>query len=456
MKLNIKTIVAAGGLLAAGSFAAMAQNTYSGYFLDNYIYRSEMNPSFGNESNYVGFPALSNINFGMEGNLHLKNVLFNVNGKTCLFTNPNVSVSDVMSGIHDKNRLGANIKLNILNGGFKAFGGYNSVAVNVRANVNAQIPGSLFSLLKEGVANKTYDISNFRANGEAYGEIAFNHSRDIKAVPGLRVGGTLKFLLGYGQIDARFNEASLTLGEDSWNIRSNALIRASVKGLQYKTDYNEDAGRRYVSGAEIDGTGLNGFGLAFDLGANYKWRDFRFSAAILDLGFISWSNTAVASTNGTREVQTSKYEFDVDGSDDTDAWDDLKNNLTALYQLDDLGNQGGRTSALAATLNFGVEYTFPLYRPLTFGLVNTTRIQGAYTWTDFRVSANVRPVKILSASANLGMGTYGVGFGWLLNLNLNKGFSFFVGMDHTLGKLAKQGVPLNSNAKVNLGINFPF
>ena len=29
-------------------------------------------------------------------------------------------------------------------------------------------------------------------------------------------------------------------------------------------------------------------------------------------------------------------------------------------------------------------------------------------------------------------------------------------MDNTLGKLARQGIPLNSNASVNLGINFPF
>ena len=36
------------------------------------------------------------------------------------------------------------------------------------------------------------------------------------------------------------------------------------------------------------------------------------------------------------------------------------------------------------------------------------------------------------------------------------GFSFFLGMDHTLGKLAKQGVPLNSNGSVNLGLSVLF
>lgn len=454
MKISKKHIFAAAALSVSG--VAMAQSTYSGYFLDNYLYRSEMNPAFGNESNFVGFPGLSNLNVGMQGNLHVKNVLFNVNGKTCLFTNPGVSVNEVMDGIHDRNHLGAEVKVNVLNAGFKAFGGYNNVSVNVRGDVNTVIPGTLFSLLKEGVGNQTYDISDFRARATAFGEIALNHSRDIHAVPGLRVGGTVKFLLGYGRVDARLDRADLELGTDSWNIRTDALIEASVKGLTYETDYDDDAKRYYVNGAELSGTGLNGFGLGFDLGAEYEWNDFRFSAAVLDLGFISWSNTSTASTQGIREVQTSRYEFDVDDDSDETEWDRLKNDLSALYQLDDLGNTGGRTTALAATLNFGVEYNFPLYRRLSFGLVNSTRLQGDFTYTDFRLSANVRPIDCLSASANLAMGTYGVGFGWLLNLNTRKGFSFFLGMDRTLGKLAKQGVPLNSNAKVNLGMNFPF
>lgn len=454
MKLIHKAILAAGTLFAV--ISASAQTTYSGYFLDNYLYRSEMNPAFGNESGYVGFPALNNINIGMEGNLHLTNVLYNVNGKTSLFTNPNISAAEVMSGIHDSNRIGANIKLNIINVGFKAFGGYNTIAINARANAAVRVPGSLFSLLKEGVANNTYSINNLGATATAYGEIALNHSHDIKAVPGLRIGGTLKVLLGYGRIDARMKDAYLTLGENDWHITSDALIESSVKGLTYKTEYNEDAKREYVNGAEIDGTGLNGFGLGIDLGVEYQWNDFRFSAAVLDLGFISWNETATASTEGIREVTTSKYQFSAVGDDDNDEWDDFKNDLTALYQMKDLGQTGGRSTMLAATLNFGVEYTFPLYRHLTFGLLNSTRLQGDYTWTNFRLSANVRPVKCLSASANVSAGTFGVGFGWLFNLNLNKGFSLFAGMDHPVGKLAKQGVPLNSNASFNFGINFPF
>lgn len=123
--------------------------------------------------------------------------------------------------------------------------------------------------------------------------------------------------------------------------------------------------------------------------------------------------------------------------------------------MSDNGNIGSHKRGLAATLNVGVGYTLPMYRNLKFGLLNSTRINGKYTWTETRLSANIRPVKCLSADANIVLGSYGFGFGWLLNLH-TPGFNLFLGMDRTLGNVTKQFVPLNSNASVNFGINFPF
>ncbi len=106
-------------------------------------------------------------------------------------------------------------------------------------------------------------------------------------------------------------------------------------------------------------------------------------------------------------------------------------------------------------MNIGAEYTLPVYRGLKFGLLNTTRFAGKFTWTDFRLSANVAPCKAFSAGINAVAATYGIGFGWLLSVHTT-GFNMFLGMNRTLGHTAKQGVPLNSNAAVNFGINFPF
>lgn len=465
----MKTIFRNIGVCAALTACAapvIAQNSYSGYFLDNYSYRFEMNPAMGNDRNFVSFPVLGNFNAAFRGTLHLTDVFYNRDGKTVLFTNPAVSVSEAMSGFEDKNRIGTDFKIGVLSAGFKAFGGYNTIAINANIGVNASLPKSFFSLAKEGISNKSYDIENLRAAGLGYAELSLGHSRDIKLVPGLRVGANLKFLVGMANISADFRNARLTLEEDNWIAQTSADIYANVGGFQYEMDYTDpEKGmprREYVSGANLDGdgnVGPNGFGMAVDLGATYEWNDFTFSLGVLDLGGISFCNTQHASTNGTRTVETDAFHFNA--NDDapnsfSKEWDRLKDDIDKLYQLDNMGNIGNRGVMIPTTVNVGVDYALPYYRKLHFGLLNSTRINGAYTWTQFRLSANIAPVSVFSADVNVAYGTYGFGFGWMLNVHTT-GFNLFLGMDQTVGKLSKGiGLPLNSNASFNLGINFPF
>lgn len=456
MKRNIIKYIAAI-VFVATSFASLAQNTNSAYFTDGYLYRHQMNPAFGNEQNFVGFPALGNIDFSLGGNLHLTDVLYSLNGKTTTFLNPGISASEVMGNLSDKNRLNVDFKLNVLNFGFKAFGGYNTFGINLRTNVGTIVPKALFSLAKEGVANNTYDFSDLNVHADAYVELALGHSRQINDQ--WRVGGTFKFLVGGANLDFEADHTHLELGEDNWSAVTNATIQANLKGLYYEHDFNETTGNEYVDGFDVDGPGVGGFGVALDLGAVYTLNeDWEFSASLLDLGFISWSNNMVASTNGDRSFELDKYTFNVDDeapNNFEDEFDKMGDDLSALYELTDNGDMGSRTKMLAATLNLAAEYTLPVYRNLTFGLLNSTRFQGKYTWTEFRLSANIAPVKIFSAGINLAAGTYGCSFGWLLNFH-STGFNLFLGMDNTFFNLAKQGVPLNSNASVNFGINFPF
>ncbi|MCM1483905.1 MAG: DUF5723 family protein [Muribaculaceae bacterium] len=455
MKLSIRNI----SILALSAMApvtAMAQNTRSGYFLEDYTYRFQMNPAMDNSRNFFAMPALGNVNVSMNGTLNVSDVIYNVNGRTTTFLNPGVSAQEVMKNIGDKNRIGADVKLTLLAAGFKAWGGYNTIAVNARVSTEAHLPGSFFSLLKEGVENKSYDISDLRAFGTGYAELSLGHSRQINKK--WRVGASMKLLVGGGYVDAILDQAQLTLGENDWTIKSDGKINANVKGFTYKTKVNENTHHRYVNGAKVDGAGVNGFGIAFDFGATYKAaRDWTVSASLLDLGFIGWSNNMLATTNGLKTFNTDGYTFNADDDQPNSfgkEWDKIKDDLSALYELDDMGDTGGKARMLGATFNIGAQYTLPAYRKLTFGLLNTTRIQGEYSWTDFRLSANVAPVKCFEAGVNMSAGTYGVGFGWLMNFH-TKGFNFFLGMDRTLGKVTKQFVPLSSNGSVNIGMNFP-
>lgn len=66
MKRIGKYILAAS--LAAVGCNAMAQGPNSGYFVEDYKFRHNMNPAFDNEQNYISLPALGNINVRTQGN----------------------------------------------------------------------------------------------------------------------------------------------------------------------------------------------------------------------------------------------------------------------------------------------------------------------------------------------------------------------------------------------------
>ena len=438
---------------------ASAQDLISGRYNDGYLYRHDLNPAVGNERNYIAIPVLGNINIKTNSNLRVDNILYNRNGRTVLFLHPDVDTGEFLDKVKDKQRITQNLRLQLIGLGFKAWGGYNTLEINARENVAVNVPGSLLRMAKAGVENKTYDISELNAHADAYAELALGHSRNINDK--WRVGAKIKFLFGVANIDANVNKGMLELRNDKFVGVTDATVQTSIKEVTYKTEEKtrgvegQQTVHKYVSGIDKTKWGLNGFGMAFDFGAEYKINDnWKVSMSLLDLGWIGWKNNFVASTNGEHSVETDKYVFNL--KDDTEhSFDNEKERLaegiSQLYELKDMGDTGSRSRSLGATWTWGGEYKAHFYDKLTFGFLNTTRIQGKYSWTDFRFSANVAPAKAISATANIAFTTFGTSFGWLINIH-----NFFIGMDHTLGKLAKQGVPLSGRSSINIGANVTF
>lgn len=452
---KIYSKIAALALMLAPA-GAIAQNLESGFFTDGYLYRHEMNPAIENSRNYVAMPFLGNINVGMSGNIGIRDVLFNRNERTVLYTNPQVDAAEFMNGIGNRNRINSDFKIQLLGAGFKAWGGYNTIGINIRGNASTIIPKSIFDITKNGLKNQTYDISDLNAHAHSYAEIALGHSRKINEK--WRVGAKFKFLLGAGNVDANVKKGTITLGENGYVANVDAELKGNIAGLSYKTKVSEhNPGRMIMNGMDVSGYKISGLGAAFDFGAEYKINDdWKVMASLTDLGFIRWKNNQLAATQGT--VNTDDYIFNVDKDAEhsfSNEWEKLGDQLATLYELEDKGDQGKRTTMLGATMNIGGEYIAPFYRKLTFGLLNTTRINGRYSWTNFRLSANVAPAKCFSAGVNFAVGTFGTSLGWIMSVH-PKGFNLFLGMDHTIGKLAKQGIPLSSNTEFNMGINFPF
>ena len=452
--------------MAVGCSTA-AQTINSAYFTEDYKFRHMLNPAFGNEQNYVSIPALGNISVNTHGNFGYRDVIMSnpmypslSDKKMTTFLNPYISAEDALSGFSTgNNRITGDVSLTILSAGFKAFGGYNTIEINSRTTTGVSLPYELFEFAKN-TGNHSYDIGDINAHAQSFAEIAFGHSRQINDK--LRLGAKLKVLVGLGRADVKMRnmKADLT-AEDKWTITGEATADVSMKGFSYVSEekkYNIEGSGTYerVNNVDLDGVGVGGFGMAIDLGGVYEINeDWTVSASVLDLGFISWTNDMLAENRSKSFVFNGFHDVSVtsDRGEEIDTKvDRYGDQLADFANLTDMGDKGGRSTGIGATINVGAEYMLPVYRKVSFGALCTSRINGAYSWTEGRLSANYAPLNWLDGGVSFAVNSFTTSMGWVLNLH-PKGYNFFIGMDHILGKTSKEMIPLSSNASLTVGMN---
>lgn len=482
-------LTAAFALAVTGSALAQTQSSRSAYFLEGSTYRHELNPAFIGERGYFSFPVLGNLDFGVQSTAGIGSFLYKLpDGRLTTFMHESVSGQEFVNGLPNRFKLGTNLNENIFSLGFHAWGGFNTLGISIKSDTRINMPSKLFKFMKLGVASENgsqYDINGLNMMSTNYAEIAFGHAHTINNH--LTIGAKLKALVGLVKANVRIDKLTITASQDAWTITpQGAELYASAKGLIVPTkgetgNYREDDYMLDANGNRTDqlktGTdqqidydgvdfddkniGPTGFGLALDLGAVYKLGDWQFSAAVLDLGFIGWKNTVKGTMSN--DFEFSGFENiavkDTEGNansleNQSDALlDDLKDMAKFTKEADGMKH----TTALAATLNFGAQYTLPAYDRLNFGLLSTTRLQGDHTWTEARLSANISPLSGFEASVNYALSNFGSAAGVMLNFH-PRGFNFFVAADVPLGKLEPAYcAPIGRAAlNVNLGINFTF
>ena len=455
---NLNKYLAVAVMVGAAT-GVSAQALNSGYFLDGYLFKHQLNPALESDKAYFSIPVLGNINIGTRGNIGLGNFLYpTANGGLTTFMNSSISADEFLNGLSTNNKLAMNLDMSILSAGFRAWGGFNTIDIGLRSHTALNIPKDMLEFMKVGQSGPTtvYDMGDMGMSSANYVEVALGHSRQI--TDKLRVGAKVKFLLGGMYADMSLKNTHVTLSEKEWVVSANGEMNIAAKGM---TVPEKDGGLVDFDNIEYDSPGLSGFGLGIDLGATYEVIDnLTVSAAIKDLGFIGWSNNTYASTNNE------PWRFDgfenLTFSDDKEE-DKLENQLDALGdEFEDYANLHRRSTgeklskALAATLVVGAEYALPMYDKLSFGLLSTTRFNGPYTWSEGRLSANVSPLSWLEGGVNVAVSSFGTSAGWILNLH-PKGFSIFLGMDCLVGKVNPQFIPVNNaNASFSCGFNVTF
>ncbi len=461
--LRIQTIAA----LCAIASQMTAQDLNTAYFTDDFFFRHDMNPALANEKGYFSMPALGNFNLGVQGNLGIGDVLYNnpdpTGKKTVTFMHPSISYDEAMKNISDNGaKVRTDFRLTLLSAGFKAFGGYNTIEVSNRLMAGISLPRSIFEFAK-GISNKEYSFDEMAVRGIDYAELALGHSRNIN--DRLRIGAKAKLLVGIGRADLSVTDMKAQLVGDTWRLQGKATGELNLKGATFKRETKEYKARpgtyEQVNDINTDDLSLpSGTGFAVDLGAVYRLTDdLTLSAALTDLGFISWSTTATATNNGQPFLFDGFHDVALDddyaapGQKAEDQSDSYADQFADFIHLNATDDTGGKSTALAATARIGAEYQLPMYRKLSAGLLLSHQFAGSnFSWTETRLSANWKPLKWIDGGVSLALGNYSNSFGWVLNIH-PKGFSCFIGMDRLITKVNDDHIPLSPNANLAFGFN---
>lgn len=471
MKQIKNKIFSALVLLVSFTAAASAQEAMnSAYFLDGYAYRHDYNPAFVAARSYFSLPVVGSINVSVNSNMGVNTFLYPYGDKLATFMHPSVGTDTFMKNISRNNNLGVGVSSKLLSiGVWGNKGGFTTFGIDLKANAALNIPGELFRFLKEPGKAQSYDISNLGLRGRGHLEFSLGHSR--KVGERLNVGAKVKFLVGLLSADVNIDKMNVVMNSDKWSVTAQGSASLSAgKGLidiqnneEGQLDYNTF---RFDADGAFRKNGVNGFiggyGASVDLGATYEILDgLTVSAAVLDLGFMSWSDSMHAMTDDSSWSFEGFEDVNMD-TDFAEQWSQLGEGFEKMIVLRKTGDQG-HTEALAARVNLGLEYKMPFWKGMSVGALYSGKYQGAYTFNEGRVALNFSFGNVFSLSGSYAISNFGQSFGAALNLH-SRAVSFYLATDALFWDVTAPivqfgnfgiGVPYKAaNLSLNLGLVF--
>ncbi len=449
----MKKIILLFSLICVTLSAAAQASTdlYSSYFLDRMPMRHKLNAALiPEQGGYFTIPALGGFGMTVGSNIGLSNLLYPTSeaGVYQTFLSPDVSSKEAIGNFSKYSGVDFSVELGLLSFAFTSWGGFNTFEVNLQATGGAYIARDFFSFLKNG-GTGTYDLSGTSVNSTAYIEIAMGHAHKVN--DRLTVGAKVKYLAGLANLYANFDDSYISLSNDEWVLNTVATGNIALSGLSVDgEDYEYD----------MANIGLAGNGVAFDFGATYRILDeisildgVELSAAINDLGFISWSGSNTRFTGEGEKFVFSGFE-EVDGDLDGQI-DDLTSDLENVMTLDAESGAEAYNQMLAVNMTAGAEAIF-LDDRITVGVLYTTYMrQGINASHQGTFSLNLKPCRGIQAAVIYSASNYGSNFGGVLNI-APRGFNVYIGADYGVPKLTTSFIPTEAKFGLNLNMGMLF
>jgi hypothetical protein len=430
------------------------------YHMKTVSTRHELNPSFQPFANsyYSTIPVFSGLYISAGNNsLSFDNILYPKNtggeNQTTWFFNSDDNIDKLYNSLRETTHIYSETDFRLFAFGFRILdNSYITVGLDTKSNVGVFIPKDFAKLLIYGTPDtigiNSFDFDRFGIRANVYTELALGYSQKIDQK--LAVGGKLKLIIGHANAATKIDRFKLNASKDKWDFDIKGTVNMSIPGAKYELDEQnriEDINMEDFKAGDL----MGGFGVAVDLGANYKLLDDKLtvSASLLDFGFIGWKakNASNTPVDGHFDFEGIEFEFE-DGVAKWDEgyFDNIQDNINYTT------TSKAYTSALAAKVLLGAEYGI-LNNWLTFGGLSKSTIINKTVFQEITASVNYLQFEFFNASLSYSLlngrfGTIGIGVGGRLGP-----FNIYVAGDYFPAKYTSQFIP-HKNKAFNLQTGF--
>jgi hypothetical protein len=361
------------------------------------------------------------VSLGVNNNfLSIENMLYPTKEGLVTFMHKSVDRNDFLKRLPRNNTLQLSLSEQLVGFGAHTKRFFWSFGMNVRMDVSANIPKQFFSLVTS-LGQGEYSMKNMSLGLNTYMETYLGAAIPIKEIA--TVGFRVKGLVGMVHASLDVNNTMINVTDESVSARLAGELRGCAPMAKALIPEGEevDVDEMLSNIGKVGIGGMTNGGVAFDLGAEVRLLDdhLRVSAAVTDLGFISWNKNATVSAkmggafayNGfdlqTGEVDLNKEDITFEGVD----------------------SPKGYLQRMNCSINVGAEYTI-LNNRISFGLLSHTKFCQMFNYSELTASVNFKPLRWLTATVShtlLNKNQPGV-FGFALNLH-PAGFNLFLGAD---------------------------
>lgn len=448
--MNKRTILTLAAL-AGVAIGLRAQTPEEGFFLRDNKLSFQYNPAMVPEG---GFLSVGKLESAILNNVGMGAFLYPSGDQLVTGLNEAVSAQTFLGNLKDDNRLLGDLRLNLFSWGVRKGDVFHTAEVSVRGNYGASVPKEVFSFMKLGSGEGTYDMADFRLQGQIMVEAAYGYTRRINDI--LTVGGRAKLLLGmYGaSYDiTRFN-LSTTGGVYTADCEAQ-LELTSRKGmfLPNEKGYIDFSKISYKDMWKLPSAG----GLALDLGIVLTPAEgLTLSASVLDLGALVWYygnagySKGVASFDGLGEMTQGELNATEVVRRLLNMGDKLINPFRPM-----VAEKKVRVNWVPLRAHLGAKYEMPFYRALSVGATGSYIAYPGMACWDARLGVEVNPVKWFDIMADAGMGAFGPVWGMALSVKMGP-FCLTASLQDGIGrKVPYTRSPLKANSRsVTLGLTY--